>query len=135
MVDSRHSLGPDTYRGPDEKLPQSGGIGRKKPAGKRRAGAARWAEIRERKDGPCRVCGGLVGIQFHHLVPRAQLGADTEANLVPLCRVCHDAVTRRDREACAALRRSLTDSEYAYANERLGEDLFERYYPVRWEKS
>ena len=27
----------------------------------------------------------------------------------------------------------LTDAEYAYASERLGESLFESYYPVRWE--
>lgn len=117
---------------PDPKPPMSGGIGRKKPAPRRRAGAARWAEIRERKLGPCRVCEGEFGVQLHHLVPRAQLGADTEANLVPLCRVCHDKVTRRDREACAVLRRSLTDQEYAYACERLGESVFERYYPVEY---
>lgn len=119
---------------PDPKLPQSGGIGRKKPAARRKVGAVRWAEIRERKLGPCRVCNGLRlgGHQLHHLVPRAHLGADTEANLVPLCRVCHDAVTRRDPFACAALRRSLTDAEYAYACERLGETTFDRYYPVEY---
>ncbi len=119
---------------PDPKLPQSGGISRKKPAGRRKAGSARWAQIREHKMGPCRVCDGLTGIQLHHLVPRAQMGSDTEANVVPLCRVCLDKVTRRDKEACELLRVRMTDEEYAYANERLGEDLFERYYPVRWKK-
>ena len=119
---------------PDPKLPQSGGIGRKKPASRRRAGSARWAELRARKLGPCRCCQGSVGIQLHHLVPRAQLGADTESNLVPLCRVCHDRVTRRDKAACKALRLSLSDEEYAYASERLGEDLFEAYYPVVYDR-
>lgn len=122
------------FKGPVPKLPQSGGIGRKKPPTRRKASADRWAKIRDAKTGPCRVCLGDVGIQLHHLVPRAQQGADTESNIVPLCRVCHDRVTRRHREACATLRRNLTDAEYAYACERLGEDLFERYYPVRWEK-
>ena len=123
------------FKGPVPKLPQSGGIGRKKPASRRRAGSARWAELRERKLGPCRVCGGLNATQLHHLVPRAQLGADTESNLVPLCRVCHDRVTRRDKAACAALRESLKDAEYAYANERLGETTFDAYYPVEYERA
>lgn len=127
------------FKGPVPKLPQSGGIGRKKPASRRRAGSARWAELRERKLGPCRVCrggdgGGAFPIQLHHLVPRAQLGADTESNLVPLCRACHDRVTRRDKAACAALRESLSDEEYSYATERLGESLFESYYPVVYER-
>jgi 5-methylcytosine-specific restriction endonuclease McrA len=120
---------------PDPKLPVSGGIGRKKPKGRRKAGAARWQEIREKKLGPCRVCAGVAAnVQLHHLVPRAQLGADTEANLVPLCPICHDRVTRREPVACATLRVNLRDDEYAYACEKLGESLFEAYYPVRYER-
>ena len=121
---------------PDPKLPQAGGIGRKKAKPRRKASAARWEQIRERKLGPCRVCQGVsAGVQLHHLASKgAFLGADTESNLVPLCGVCHDRVTRRDREACAALRRSLTDAEYAYATERMGEVAFEAWYPVVFER-
>ena len=108
--------------------------GPKKPS-RRRAGAKRWAEIAEKKQGPCRVCGGyaLGGNQLHHLVSRAKLGSDCESNIVPLCGECHRRVTAYDREACAMLRRNLTDAEYAYANEILGEGRFEAIYPVRYE--
>lgn len=124
------TLVPDVQ--PDWRPTFSGGIGKKKPASRRRAGAARWAEIREHKLGPCRVCGGTVGIQMHHLVPRSQGGSDTEANITPLCRPDHDAVTRGDRHACATLRASLTDAEYAYAVDMLGEARFEARYPVEY---
>ena len=97
-----------------------------------RAGARRWEEIADKKTGPCRVCGGQP-VQLHHLVPRSQLGADTEANIVSLCGECHRRVTAYDRDACAALRRNLTDAEYSYAVEILGEGRFEARYPVRWE--
>src|SRR5689334_15180300 len=113
---------------PDPKIATGkGGTGQKKYKARRKAGAARWQEIRERKLGPCRVCKGeSPAMQLHHLVPRAHLGADCESNLVPLCATCHDKVTRHDRSACAALRQSLTDAEYSYATEKLGETVFER---------
>jgi hypothetical protein len=53
---------------------------------------------------------------------------------VPLCAEDHRRVTAYDRAACAALRRSLSDDEYAYAVEFLGEGRFEAKYPVNWEK-
>jgi 5-methylcytosine-specific restriction endonuclease McrA len=99
-----------------------------------RAGKKRWEEIARAKQGPCRVCGGAPPNELHHLVPRAQGGADQNDNLVPLCHADHGRVTRYDREACAALRLSLTDAEYAYATEFLGEGRFESRYPVDWRK-
>lgn len=101
------------------------------------ASPKRWQQIADAKQGPCRVCGGhgFGANELHHVVPRAIGGSDTEANIVPLCHDCHERVTRRDRTACAALRRSFTDAEYAYVVEKLGEARFEDRYPVRWERA
>lgn len=100
-----------------------------------KASKGRWERIAESKQGPCRVCGGAPPNELHHVAPRSQGGGDTEANIVPVCSDCHRRITRYDKEACAALRRSLTDSEYAYANEMLGETRFEARYPVKWENA
>lgn len=97
-----------------------------------RASKRRWEEIAAKKQGPCRVCGGAPPNQLHHLVPRSQGGADTESNCAPLCSACHQRVTNYDREACALLRMSLTDDEYAYSVDKLGEGRFEARYPVDW---
>lgn len=100
------------------------------------ASPKRWAAIIDAKRGPCRVCGRVEKhVEYHHVVARAIGGSDTESNIVPLCGDCHRLVTERDKEACAALRRNLTDSEYAYAVETLGEARFEDRYPVTWEKT
>jgi len=124
-----------TQVNPDWRPPPSpGGIGAKKRQSPKRANSKQWEQIRGAKLGPCRVCkpDGPYRSELHHLVPRSQGGVDTKSNLVPLCRSCHDLVTRRDRQACAELRSSLSDAEYAYAVECLGEDVFESYYPVEW---
>ena len=97
---------------------------------RRVASPATWQRIIDAKSGPCRVCGSAGPVEFHHVVPRAIGGSDTPANIVPLCSGCHQRVTERDKDACTALRRSFTDAEYAYANEKLGEDRFEARYPV-----
>lgn len=97
------------------------------------ASPKRWQAIIAAKNGPCRVCGSTGPVEFHHTVPRSIGGSDTESCIVPLCTVCHQKVTNRDRAACAALRRSLTDAEYAYAVELLGEARFEQRYPVVYE--
>lgn len=110
------------------------GRGPKRPT-RKKASKKRWEEIRARKDGPCRICGGAPPNQLHHLASRgANLGSDTENNIVPLCGVCHKRVTDYDREACAILRRSLSDAEYAYSVETLGEFAFESRYPVEYRK-
>lgn len=103
------------------------------------ASPKRWQAIIDAKQGPCRACndpatnGRLYGlIQFHHLVARVHGGDDLADNIVPLCPVCHDAVTRRDAGAADLMLRSLTDAEYAYAIQRGGEDYFERAYGLRY---
>jgi 5-methylcytosine-specific restriction endonuclease McrA len=99
------------------------------------AGPKRWQAIIDAKQGPCRACGDHAcgPIEFHHLVPRAIGGGDTESNIVPLGQECHRLVTVRDKEACRNLRLSLTDAEYAYAVDTLGEARFDSRYPVEWE--
>lgn len=123
-----------------------GGIGRPKPKANKRTDAspARKAEIRAKKCDRCRVCGQphtlLMGpaINAHHLIPRSLGGLWTESNIVGLCGSgttgCHGLVEARDRVACAALRRSLTDAEYSYIVAKKGEAFLDRYYPVAWEK-
>jgi hypothetical protein len=100
------------------------------------ASPKRWAQIIDAKGGPCRIpgCGETI-VDFHHLVARAVGGSDCESNIVPLCRLHHHLVTCRDKQACAQLRAALTDAEYAYAVETLGESRFEDRYPVEWKWS
>lgn len=101
---------------------------------RRVASPARWQRIIDAKRGLCRVCETDRHIQFHHLVPRAIGGSDTESNIVPLCAVCHGLVTSRAGWACKKLRLSLTDAEYAYMVETLGEARTEDRYPVEYER-
>jgi hypothetical protein len=98
------------------------------------ASPKRWAAIADAKQGPCRVCNAPPPNELHHLVPRAIGGSDTESCIAPLCRDCHALVSAGDKAACAALRRSLTDAEYAYCVETLGEARFESRFPVDWKK-
>ena len=42
----------------------------------------------------CRCCGRRVPLQAHHLVERSDVRLDTLENLIALCTVCHEAVTR-----------------------------------------
>lgn len=94
----------------------------------------RWQQIIAAKGGPCRICSGSV-VQFHHLLSRGQGGSDTESNIAPLCRDCHQLVERRDVEACRKLVLSLDDSEYAFCVEHGGEGFFERRYGIRYERA
>ena len=98
------------------------------------ASPKRWAAIADAKQSHCRVCNAAPPNELHHLVPRGIGGSDTESNIVPLCEGCHRAVTGSDKAACAALRRSLTDAEYAYCVETLGEARFESRYPVEYRR-
>lgn len=120
------------FRGPD---PKERALARgERRSSRQRAGTKRWQQIAEAKQGPCRVCGAPGPNQLHHIVSRAQLGADTESNISPLCAVDHAAVTRREAAACRALIESLTDEEYSYAVTKGGEDFFERAYGLTYER-
>lgn len=117
------------------------GIGMPKPLRNKRTKASpeRIAEIRTKKLDYCRVCETTNGLTAHHLIPRSLGGLWTESNIVGLCGSgttgCHGLVEARDRRACAALRRSLSDPEYSYVVAKKGEDFLDRYYPILWERA
>ncbi len=99
------------------------------------ASKRRWAEIAERKQGPCRCCLAAPPNQLHHLISRSQGGSDTEANIVALCLHCHAKVEARNRDYCRLLAESLRDAEYAYVIHHYGEAFFERRLGVRYERA
>lgn len=94
----------------------------------------------------CRMCGRAKSVRpltRHHLVPQRwfrgepehiQLLRSATANLIPLCRPCHDEVDNRDRhdrmDARRMLRRSLTQAEVAFAIQVWGRADFDREYPA-----
>jgi hypothetical protein len=69
-------------------------------------------------------------VQYHHLIPRAQGGDDTADNIVPLSPEGHALVTLREPGALRRLAESLTDAEYAYVIDKLGEGALERLFGV-----
>lgn len=93
----------------------------------------------------CRMClrsSRVRPITRHHLVPDAwfrkqptHLRAirNAHANIVPLCRACHDRVDAQDlaerREARRHLRRSLAQQEIAFAIQVRGLDWLDLHYP------
>lgn len=104
---------------------------------RRVASPKQWAAISAAKLGPCRICGAqanngrLYGhIHLHHLVTRQDGGDDVAENIVPLCPVCHDGVTRRNRGLCLVLMLTLTDEEHAYMERRGGYDYARRVYGI-----
>jgi 5-methylcytosine-specific restriction protein A len=60
----------------------------------------KWRRTILEREPLCRVCAarGLVvaATDVDHLVPRADGGAESVANLQPLCHACHSAKTRRE---------------------------------------
>lgn len=106
------------------------------------ASPKQWQAIIAEKGAACRLdaefgsegaktlFGRPVQIEYHHLVSRAKGGDDVADNIVPLCRNCHEAITRRKPMQCQALARSLTDAEYAYVIGKLGEGALERLFGV-----
>jgi 5-methylcytosine-specific restriction endonuclease McrA len=49
------------------------------------------------RDGACLECGSRAGVQAHHVIPRAEDGADTPANLEARCVVCHGRETAAEQ--------------------------------------
>lgn len=41
----------------------------------------------------CVNCGSTKGVEFHHIVPLKLGGSNSISNIVPLCQICHKAVT------------------------------------------
>lgn len=110
----------------------------RRPYRRRVASAKGWERIAAAKMGPCRVCStrGAIGqyIDLHHLVFREHGGGDVEANIVPLCWKCHDAVHRRVVTVARLLLSRLSDAEYGYLRARGGLDYCERVYGLAYER-
>lgn len=84
-------------------------------------------------EGRCRACGAG-HLERHHLVPRSLGGDDVDANLIPLCLLCHDAFERSPshrRIVGRIIRATLLPDELAYIIERKSEAFLDRYYPPR----
>ena len=52
-------------------------------------------QVLRRNGWHCQQCGSMSNLQVHHIQPRAELGDDTENNLITLCSDCHDQVHSR----------------------------------------
>ena len=46
-------------------------------------------KVYNRANRQCEICGGIKGLQVHHIVRRSQLGKDNLDNLILLCWNCH----------------------------------------------
>lgn len=101
-----------------------------KTRGRKRATQADWRMLHAAKQGPCRICDAPPPNHLHHLIFRSQGGPDTPDNLLPLCLAHHDAIHARDPEALVNLALRLTDGEYAFVHEKLGEAALERLFGV-----
>ncbi len=65
---------------------------------------------------------------FKHQLPPTRALRSVDANIIPLCRQCHDEV-ERDEESRRMLRRSLGADEAAFAIQLAGEGWFDQRYP------
>ena len=73
--------------------------------------AGRWREISRlwRARNPiCGACRQQLAVEVHHIVPLRDGGTHHHANLVGLCRECHEALERKATRA----RKQLTRREY-----------------------
>jgi len=49
------------------------------------------------RDGSCRECGSTHYLAAHHVIPRAEGGADAAENLITLCASCHARIEAQHR--------------------------------------
>jgi hypothetical protein len=93
------------------------------------------------REGHCRMClrpGHVRQLSRHHLIPQhwwRQRGElvmrlrNAGANIVPLCRQCHDEV-ETSIESRRMLRRVMTQEEVAFVIDVIGLRWLERRYPT-----
>lgn len=98
-----------------------------------------------RAEGCCRMClrpARVRPLTVHHLVPQwwwkrvappYRSLCNANANVVPLCRPCHDLAESPDREVRRAarlmVRRAMTQAEIAFAIACMGKTWFDDEYP------
>ena len=100
------------------------------------ASRKQWAAIlAEKVEGrACRIFKDEPATDAHHLIPRDYNGDDVAENIVGLSRDAHEGVTLREARHCRIMLTRLSDAEYAYATEKLGEGWAERVYGVEYER-
>lgn len=94
-------------------------------------------------EGRCRICGSQENLTRHHLVPmswflrrKMELRAlrNANANIVPLCRSCHEVLDGREPvprlQKRSTLRASLWPNEIAFILQVRGKDWLNFHYPV-----
>jgi hypothetical protein len=106
-------------------------------------------EVKVLGEGRCRLCGNphehtMVGkrITRHHVVPESwflgqpvslRLIRNAHANIIPLCRDCHDKVDSKHpvvrEQARMRLRPLMTQQEVSFVIQVRGRDWLEREYP------
>lgn len=83
----------------------------------------------------CRLCErrhkdiGPRELTRHRLVPGRHGGEYIVANVVPLCRCCHDAVEAQNADARVRLRPKLWPMEVAHVIRRMSEEWYDLAYP------
>ena len=83
----------------------------------------------------CRLCGrlnrGSGGRELtkHRLVPGRHGGEYIVANVIPLCRRCHDEVEAQDPLSRRMLRPKLWPMEVAHAIKKINQEWFDHMYP------
>ena len=73
----------------------------------------------------CALCGLVDSLELHHVYPRAQGGDDVRADIVVLCRSCHEGVTRNRTESRRELGEHLLAARWDvldYLESKLGEE-------------
>ena len=114
------------------------------------ASPKQWQALTAEKCQECRVCRepahrtvfvpgrGYCPVHHftdpHHLIPRDWHGDDVADNIVGLCRGCHDGVELREPAHCRLMLTRLSDAEYAYAVQKVGEGWAERVYGIEYER-
>jgi 5-methylcytosine-specific restriction endonuclease McrA len=100
-----------------------------------------WGALVVQLPSHCQLCGSIgitvdfrwIGLSVHHVVSRAQGGADVIENFAVLCGHgtvgCHSDVEHHRKQARERLRRKLTDEQLAYIVSTKGSAWLDRSYP------
>lgn len=94
-------------------------------------------------EGRCRLCPETAALTRHHVIPQSWFLGQPEAlrqirnahaNIVPLCRDCHDDVESKHPviliEARRRLRETFTQQEITFAIQVRGREWLEAQYPM-----
>lgn len=94
-------------------------------------------------EGCCRLCRSGENLTRHHLVPQAwfvqrklelKVLRNANANIVPLCRACHEVLDGREPvprlQKRSTLRERLYSNEVAFILQVRGKDWLNHHYPV-----